>query len=467
MVDARRRLARAREESYSFEERLHKWMANSDAQNDTEEYLIYRNVCLSFDLDRVERSRLERRTSLIENSDEAELLEIHELGKRLFFDPSGAMSLRGNRKIHSSEKKTSWSGQAVDPDDPWVLVKKMESSEQGCQWLRDEWAALLGLLEYESVLAIPRPAQGRATAGPAAGRRERRSARRRDLRGQPWPASRRQERVCRPLERHGRRSARALPEEACGRGFRICSAPVRRPSGNRSWSTWSGGTSSAWTRNWKCTKRTRTSIDERTVDRLSFDPTPEGEALRSHELKCLNALFRGMENYRKFKARTRDGWSGSGGMERYDRGRDRSADRGHEVQESEGPRVGPVHSYAWAEGERESRERAVDTNGVPDRAAQPGCGPGAAAVTLDTQSGRDEVSQNATREANFDENVSTTQQQDLVEVTANSGVDTGLDKRVAQPRDDEGPVRNSLPSPVRERVAPRFRSGRAKGRVRG
>ena len=327
-------------------------MSNSDAQNDTEEYLIYRNVCLSFDLDRNRSARLERRTSLIENSDEAELLEIHELGKRLFFDPSGATPLHGNRKIPTSEKKTSWSGQAVDPDDPWVLVKKMESSDQGCRWLRDQWAALLGLLEsnqfWEShdrlkavrllgrqpVDAIDDHARHRESSWPA----------------MPCPSARNEfADLLSDMEedQHERyRKSRA------GAVSRICSAPGRRPSGNRSWSTWPSGTSSAWTRNWKCTKRTRTSIDQRTVDRLSFDPTPEGEALRSHELKCSNALFRGMENYRKFKARTRDGWSGPGGMERYDRGRDRSADRGREVQESEGPKVGPVHSYAWAEGER-------------------------------------------------------------------------------------------------------------------
>src|SRR5271157_1770458 len=55
-----RKVARLREESYAFEERLRKWMAVGDAQNDVDEYLMYRNVCLSFDIDRAERARLER-----------------------------------------------------------------------------------------------------------------------------------------------------------------------------------------------------------------------------------------------------------------------------------------------------------------------------------------------------------------------------------------------------------------------
>jgi hypothetical protein len=106
-----------------------------------------RQSILSFDLDRVEQARLERRTSLIENSDENELLEIHELGQRLFFDASGPTPLYGNRKSHNSHKTTSWSGQAVEPNDPAVLVKKLESSEQRCDWLRSRWQDLLGLLE--------------------------------------------------------------------------------------------------------------------------------------------------------------------------------------------------------------------------------------------------------------------------------------------------------------------------------
>ena len=44
--------------------------------------------------------------------------------------------------------------------------------------------------------------------------------------------------------------------------------------------------------------------DEQTVARLSFDPSPEGEALRKYLLKCTNALFRGMATYRKYKAKT-------------------------------------------------------------------------------------------------------------------------------------------------------------------
>jgi len=96
-----KKLALLREESYAFEQRLRKWMTAGNARSDVEEYLIYRNVCLSFDLDRVELARLQRRETLIENSDEAEIAEIEAVGRRLFFDPAGATPLYGNLGFNS------------------------------------------------------------------------------------------------------------------------------------------------------------------------------------------------------------------------------------------------------------------------------------------------------------------------------------------------------------------------------
>ncbi len=139
-----RKLAMLREESFAFEERLRKWMAIGDAQNDVEEYLVYRNVCLSFELDRAERARVERCTMLIENADEDEANEAEAVGKQLFFDPAGPTPLYGNPTFSSRKKNTSWNGEAVDPDDPAALVKILERSAAGCCWLREEWQALRG-----------------------------------------------------------------------------------------------------------------------------------------------------------------------------------------------------------------------------------------------------------------------------------------------------------------------------------
>jgi hypothetical protein len=77
-----KKVALLREESISFENRRLKWMASADPRDDMGEFLVFHNVCMSFELERARRAHLERLTSRIENSDESELAEIHELGKR-------------------------------------------------------------------------------------------------------------------------------------------------------------------------------------------------------------------------------------------------------------------------------------------------------------------------------------------------------------------------------------------------
>ena len=86
-----------REDSFAFENRQRKWMASADPDDDMGEFLVHQYVCLSFELERVQRAHLEGFTSLIENSDEGELDAVHDLGKRLFFDPTGPTPMYGNR----------------------------------------------------------------------------------------------------------------------------------------------------------------------------------------------------------------------------------------------------------------------------------------------------------------------------------------------------------------------------------
>jgi hypothetical protein len=61
------KIARAREDSYSFENRLMKRMASADASDDCEEFLVYLRVCQSFDIEHAQRAQIERVNSLIEN----------------------------------------------------------------------------------------------------------------------------------------------------------------------------------------------------------------------------------------------------------------------------------------------------------------------------------------------------------------------------------------------------------------
>src|SRR5260370_21774092 len=96
-----------REDSFAFENRLRKWMASADPDDDMGEFLVHQNVCMSFEVERVRRAHLEGLTSQIENSEETELDAVHDLGKRLFFDPTGPTPLYGNRPDGRVKLKTS------------------------------------------------------------------------------------------------------------------------------------------------------------------------------------------------------------------------------------------------------------------------------------------------------------------------------------------------------------------------
>ena len=138
-----KRIARAREDSYAFENRRVKWMASADASDDREEFLVYLSVCQSFEIEHAQRAQVERVTSLIEDHDENELEEVYRLGKRLFFDPAGPTPLYGiDPDYQAKKKKTSWNGESVETNDPAVLLATLEKSWLGCTWLRFRWLEL-------------------------------------------------------------------------------------------------------------------------------------------------------------------------------------------------------------------------------------------------------------------------------------------------------------------------------------
>jgi hypothetical protein len=87
-------------------------------------------------------------------------------------------------------------------------------------------------------------------------------------------------------------------------------------------------------------ERNADAQDERTFARLSFDPSPEGAALRNYLVKCTNALFRGMANYRKYQATARDRRDGASGVGRNGTQQDRSEDAGREAHDRDGSELG-------------------------------------------------------------------------------------------------------------------------------
>ncbi len=431
-----RKLKRMREESYAFDERLHKWMAIGDAQDDMDEYLVYRNVCLSFELDRADRARLERCTGLIENSDEAEFAEVEAMGKRLFFDPAGPTALYGNPPSYCRKKtRTSWSGQAVDENDPAALVRILESNEAGCCWLLDQWQALRGQLEstgfwqsHDRLKAVRLLGLQPVEAN-------------QDLRlGQVFVASH----ALNPTGKTEFDDLLSDMDESQRVRYRKA-VRARWPDlfRDREKEEWKQMLLSLVDENIErlnaqlaVHEENADENAERTISRLSFDPSPEGEALRNYQIRCTNALFRGMANYRKHRSGTSGRSGEAGGVPRHPMPMERSDDGRREVQARNRSDHRADHSSGMGNGQdgRLEQTSLIDTNGIQ--------------VHTDELTDPGEISQNATNEANFDETMSVIEAQEPVHVTANSGELSGLDNTVDPPdlarKEDDGGARNSV-----------------------
>jgi hypothetical protein len=181
---------------------------------------------------------------------------------------------------------------------------------------------------------------------------------------------------------------------------------------------------------------------ERTFARLSFDPSPEGEALRKHLIKCTNALFRGMANYRKCQATTRDRRDVASGVGRHGMQPDWSGDPGREAHHRAGSELGGDDSFGSGEGQDDRLEPAYAID--PDGVEQHG----------DELSGTGEIGENAPSEANFDETMSVVEAQELVQVTANSAALSGLDNGAAQPGEDSTPEQGKAQGSASEDANP-------------
>ncbi len=412
-----------REDSYAFENRLNKWLAIGDAQSDVDEYLIFRNVSLSFDVDRAGNARFQRCKSLIENSDEVELTEIHELGARLFFfEPAGPTPLFGNLPTFAETKKTSRNREAVNPNDPAVLVRRMERSEAGVRYLCDCWEALRRQLAFPNFWQ----SQDRLKAVRLLGRdlvdhEDRRVAeifvashglnpvrknefddllgdldedqRDRFRKGlvERWPDL---------FRARDKAECRQILLDLVDRNIERLNAKLDVHEANAE------------------------AVAEQAFARLNFDPSPEGVALRNQQMKSLNALFRGMENYRKHKRRAKGRGKRAGSGGRQGRGPDRAQDTGYKAEEGYGSECGRDRSFELEDGQGERLEPRVDYSDWVARAAESSCGTDPATASIPP---------NETNEANFDTRVNITQEQDLVEVVANSGPQSGLDNSVIQP----------------------------------
>ena len=333
-----------RDESQAFDSRLHKWMAINDAQNDVEEYLTYQNVCLSFDLDQVQNARAERYETLIENSDEAEVTAVHELGQRLYFDATAPAPLYGNLPYYMAKRKrTSWNQEPALANDPAALVRQLQGSGAGCCWLRDEWQALRTRLEggnfWQSIDRLK--AIRLLGRQPIQANEDRRVA-------EIFVASH----ALRPVKEKEQDNLfhdllSDMQEEQQPRYRRAVRArwpDLFRPRGKDEWKQMLLDLVD------QNIEQLSTLLEvheanadfhaERTVARLRFDPSPEGEVLRNYQMTCTNRFFRGIETYRRYKAGAKAGRREADPLGRQPMGPVRPFEGGgDEVQEQDRPRL--------------------------------------------------------------------------------------------------------------------------------
>jgi hypothetical protein len=148
------------EDPAELQQRLDDWTADLQPRNSVEKYLVDRGVRLSWQLDRVTRAQDARTTTqIIEGGvDEINLQaeEILEIGNRLFWDNRGPINFYPHRPIRDlnssygdSVPRTSFCDSPDDPDQPALLVRRLQSSAVGCQWMLDRWEELSGLIECQ------------------------------------------------------------------------------------------------------------------------------------------------------------------------------------------------------------------------------------------------------------------------------------------------------------------------------
>jgi hypothetical protein len=156
-------------------------------------------------------------------------------------------------------------------------------------------------------------------------------------------------------------------------------------------------------------------VAERTVARLGFDSSPDGERMRQYRIKCVNALHRGLAAYRKYHGKPKPERE----RPRFDYGRPAPEDSRLWIEDAGlwAPEITsadhlPDWSFDVNNAQPDECEQAVARGAPPDR------GP-------ESETGQ------RTNEPDFAENVAVVQGQQYVEVAAKVGVESALDKRMS------------------------------------
>ena len=135
------------EDPAAFQERVDALMERFAPQNPVEADLLERVAATTWSLERANRAEAARLSQLIRNDsrerEEREQEEAILLGRRLFWDARGPCQLYPHTPYSgSSEPRISWSPDPNDPNQPAILVLRLERTVAGCRWLLDRWGEL-------------------------------------------------------------------------------------------------------------------------------------------------------------------------------------------------------------------------------------------------------------------------------------------------------------------------------------
>ncbi len=211
-----RRKAALAASGYAQEERRRKWLAQYDAQTDYDEFMISSSASLACDVERSRRVCAADVEIMSEDADADDAERADELGDQLFFDPAGPTALYGIDPVPpDTTSAPSRNRKATDPNKPSRIVRRLEKTSAGCEFLLREWKRLRALAETGFWLAPDRFRAARmlgrqpvdAAGTPGSGH---------DLRGQPGHHPTGQERIRRPPRRHGRARAGPIYAESEG-----------------------------------------------------------------------------------------------------------------------------------------------------------------------------------------------------------------------------------------------------------
>jgi hypothetical protein len=144
------------EDPQELEARRQAWIASLAPRSDAEQRAVEDAVIYSWRQDRARRAEVAladaRLADLDADGDTSVEQQVTELGRRLFLDRLGPIEFYPNGiddpEMSDREASTSLAGAGkLNPDDPAILVLRLKSTLEGCEWILGEWAKLKKALD--------------------------------------------------------------------------------------------------------------------------------------------------------------------------------------------------------------------------------------------------------------------------------------------------------------------------------